>query len=146
MKSHDVKTEQGFTLIEIMVAMLIASVTLLGLGAFTIAVLSQDNVARQRAVATHLGEQMVDEWMGTTQLPAPFGAQPVDPTTDGTPGPAVVVVQPASPNTLNTAYTLSATVNTLALNGAPQQLALTVSWTNKGINHQIILTSMPMAP
>jgi hypothetical protein len=57
-----------------------------------------------------------------------------------------VVVQAASPNTLNTAYTLSATVNTLALNGGPQQLALTISWTNKGINHQVVLTSMPVAP
>jgi len=140
MKSHGMETERGFTLIEIMVAMLIASVTLLALGAFTIAVLSQDNVARQRVVATHLGEQMVDEWMGTTQLPnPPFVVQPV-------PGTPAVVVQAASPNTLNTAYTLSATVNTLALNGGPQELAVTVSWTNKGINHQIILTSMPMAP
>lgn len=65
-----VRQDGGFTLIELMVALVIISVSLLALGAFTLAVLSSDNEARQRTVATHIAEQELEKWFASDTAPA----------------------------------------------------------------------------
>jgi len=120
------RDNKGFTLIEVLVAMVIISISLLALGAFTIQVLSSDNVAFQRAVATNVASRQMENWASTNTAP-------VNPTTV----------------TLNgVAYTLVPSTNTtgLAVNGAPQARALTVSWVNKGITRTVVVTSMTLAP
>lgn len=67
---HPHKRSAGFTLIELMVALVVISVSLLALGAFTLAVLSSDNVARQRTVATQLAEQELEKWFQSNTAPA----------------------------------------------------------------------------
>lgn len=65
------RNEGGFTLIEALVTLVIISVSLLALGAFTLTVLSTDNTARHRTVATHLAEQELERWFQTDVAPAP---------------------------------------------------------------------------
>ncbi len=63
--------EGGFTLVEALVTLVIISVSLLALGAFTLTVLATDNTARHRTVATHLAEQELERWFKTDTAPAP---------------------------------------------------------------------------
>jgi len=128
MIEHSKNTQHGFTLIEALVALVIISVSLLALGAFTITVLSTDNTARHRTVATHLAEQELEKWFQTNATPVPATG--------------------SWPNTVNnTVYALqdsggSTGIWTSALNGAgynSEMRAVTVYWTDKG-EHSVTVT------
>lgn len=54
--------ENGFSLIEAMVAMLIVSVTLLALGMMTLGVMRSDNTANVRTIAMNIAEKTLEEW------------------------------------------------------------------------------------
>jgi len=60
---------KGFTLIEILVALVIISVGVLSLGSFSISTLSSGQVSRERLTAVHLAEQILEEWQKTGVLP-----------------------------------------------------------------------------
>jgi len=62
-------TSSGFTLIEIMVALVIVSVGVLALGSFGISTLTSGQVSRDRLTAVHLAEQVIEEWQSTDTLP-----------------------------------------------------------------------------
>lgn len=116
------KFESGFTLIETLVALVIISVSLLSLGAFTITVLSTDNVAIQRHIATNVGVEKLEAWPGV-----------------------------ATGTTVrnNVSYTWVTTTNNAGisgLNGGPVTRTVTVSWSNKGIARQMVLNGMVLAP
>ncbi|RMH61866.1 MAG: hypothetical protein D6678_02190 [Zetaproteobacteria bacterium] len=53
---------RGFGLVEVMVAMLVSMVALLALGAFTLSMLDQGELARERIAAVHLAESLLEEW------------------------------------------------------------------------------------
>lgn len=115
----------GFTLIETLVAMLIISFSLLALGAFTIAVLSSDSVAIQRNVATHIAEEYMEDWAATDTAPA----------------------NPTTVKRNNVDYTVVPTVARYSTwNGIPESRAITVSWSNKGKSHQVVVTYMTAVP
>jgi len=62
-------SSSGFTLIEIMVALVIVSVGVLALGSFGISSMSSGQVSRDRLTAVHLAEQVIEEWQSTDILP-----------------------------------------------------------------------------
>jgi len=128
MNGHHKDKQRGFTLIEALVTLVIISVSLLALGAFTIQVLSTDNTARHRTVATHLAEQELEKWFQSDVAPAPATG--------------------SWPNTVNnTVYSLqdsggSTGIWTSALNGAGyngEMRAVTVYWTDRG-EHSVTVT------
>jgi len=53
---------RGFGLVEVMVAMLVSMVALLALGAFTLAMIDQGEIARERIAAVHLAESLLEVW------------------------------------------------------------------------------------
>jgi len=116
------KQEKGFTLIESLVALVIISVSLLALGAFTITVLSTDNVTVQRHIATNIGVENLEAWPGVTT------------------GTTV---------RNNVSYAWATTVDNTGisgLNGTPVTRTVAVSWTNKGTARQVVLNGMVLAP
>jgi len=54
--------QRGFTLVEIMVTLVIASVAILALGAFSLSIMDHVIQSRERLVAVHLAEQVIEEW------------------------------------------------------------------------------------
>ncbi|MES0371425.1 MAG: prepilin-type N-terminal cleavage/methylation domain-containing protein [Mariprofundaceae bacterium] len=117
------RPEKGFTLIETLVALLIISISLLALGAFTIQVLSTDSVAIQRTVATQFGERILETWTST-------GTTPGNPTTD---------------TRNNVDYSLVPSTSTTGIPAGVNRV-VTVSWSNKGTSRQVVLSAMSPAP
>jgi|GEM_PF-2339430 len=61
--------KNGFTLIEVLVALVIISVGVLSLGGFSLSSLGSDQVSRERLTAVHLAEQILEEWQQAGVLP-----------------------------------------------------------------------------
>jgi len=59
---HLSSLEQGFTLIETMVTLVILAVGLLALGTFYISMIDRQQVAQERMIAVHLAEQVMEFW------------------------------------------------------------------------------------
>ncbi len=53
---------RGFTLIEVMIALVISMVALLAIGSFTVSMMNQGQIARERLAAVHLAESLLEEW------------------------------------------------------------------------------------
>lgn len=113
--------QKGFTLIEALVAMIIVSVTLLAMGAFTLAVMRSDNTAKQRTVGMHVAEQALEDWYsGLT----PAASQTVNST--------VYTIQTSSTNFGGGAGT----------GPASQVRSVTVSWSNASGPHQVTVSNL----
>ncbi len=65
--------ERGFTLIEVMVAMMIALIGSLALGTLFIGSMNSDSLAREREGATNLAKRIMEDWVAspTDALPTP---------------------------------------------------------------------------
>jgi len=59
----------GFTLIEILVALVIVSIGVLAIGSFGISSMSVGQTSRERLTAVHLAEQIIEAWQSTDALP-----------------------------------------------------------------------------
>lgn len=122
--------ENGFTLIEAMVAMVISAVILLAMGMFTLSVMRSDNTAKQRTVATHVAEQQLEQWFSSNIVPAQTTTVTVNNTTyqlqsfDATPISGVSNVQMTGTGT-----------NTWAR-------AITVYWKNNAGVHHVTVTNL----
>ncbi len=141
------KREAGFTLIEGMIALIVISIGLLALGSFTISVLRADANARARILATHIAEQMLEEWAATSDL-ATYGLS--------APSAGSSVTGTYTPADINVTYTLTAeassmiapipdgagSVNNQALTGTPTPIEkkVTIAWDNGGVTYSIYLT------
>jgi len=98
----------GFTLIEVMIAMMIALIGMLALGSLTITSLDSNTVAHERTEAVNLGARIMEEWI----------ASPIDalPTPSCTPGLGTPLVEGGAVScnpvvsTVNVTYTISVTV------------------------------------
>jgi len=53
---------RGFTLVEVMIALVISMVALLAIGSFTVSMMDQGQIARERLAAVHLAESLLEEW------------------------------------------------------------------------------------
>jgi len=64
---------RGFTLIEVMVAMMLALIGMLALGALTVTSMSLNTLAREKVAAVNLGTRVMEKWIAspTDALPTP---------------------------------------------------------------------------
>jgi len=69
MVSNRMSFERGFTLIEILVALVIVSVGVLALGSFGVSSMSSGQTSRERLTAVHMAEQIIEAWQSTDSLP-----------------------------------------------------------------------------
>ncbi|MDX8391297.1 MAG: type II secretion system protein [Mariprofundaceae bacterium] len=56
------RAQGGFTLIEILIVLLMTAVALMALGAFSIAMMDSGTKSRERLLAVHLAEQVIEQW------------------------------------------------------------------------------------
>ncbi len=77
---------QGFTLIEVMVAMLVAMIGSLALGALLIGSMDSDALARERVAAVNVAKRILEEWAASPvdALPTPACNPPIGQLSVGT--------------------------------------------------------------
>lgn len=157
--------QRGFTLIEILIALVITSSALLALGSFSLSVMDSGTVSRERLMAVHLGEQVIEEWQlnSSDELPdidsscsmdassastAVGIGTPITQTCGFTSGNAIVnftvVASVADANApLPSDLTdFQPMTGTLAFPNTPRVKLVTVRWTHKGVVKSIYLTHL----
>jgi len=150
----------GFTLIEVLVALVIVSVAVLSLGSFTISTVGSGQVSRERITAVHLAEQVLEFWQHDANDYAPVIAANCNLTSKNGGAPNYPLSVTCTPTTgIGIAYTIQASQvqvsGPLAGNlgaflnftgqgvyNTPQTKLVTVSWANKGKPHTIYLTHL----
>ena len=142
------RREGGFTLIEGMISLIIISIGLLALGSFTVSVLRADANARARTLATHIAEQMIEEWSASGSLTA-YGNLAI-PAAGGS------ETSTYTSTDINVTYTLTAEASSMRapisngtsnppmtdLTGTPTPIEkkVIVAWTNGGNPYSVYLT------
>ena len=63
--------QRGFTLVEVLVALVVISVGMLALGSFYTSMIQQESVAQERITAVHMAEQLIEDWERDNQIPTP---------------------------------------------------------------------------
>lgn len=122
--------QEGFTLIEALVATVIISVSLLAMGAFTLAVMRSDNTAKQRTVGMHVAQQALEQWYSSNTAPSPTATVVVNHTTYRF-------------ESFDTPPVSGVNSSTLAGAGpAADVRAVTVYWKNASGVHQATVTNM----
>jgi prepilin-type N-terminal cleavage/methylation domain-containing protein len=158
--SHGLKpSSAGFSLIEIMVALVIVSVAILSLGSFAISIIDNGQQSRERLSAVHLAEQVLEFWQQDTNDYMPAIASDCVLTT-GTYVPAPSVSATCTPASgVSIAYTVAASVGqtngplpsnlaafqpftSAGLTLTPMIKLVTVSWQHKGAAHSVYLTHL----
>ncbi len=159
MISKMVKNTHGFTLIEILIALVIVSVGVLALGGFGITTLNSGQVSRERLTAIHLAEQVLEYWQQDANDRLPEVA------TDCVLTDAAGVVSYPATNSCTPAaggvgieYTIAADIvraigplpsdlNSMqnfsqptGYTNTPEVKLVTVSWSHKGENRSVYLT------
>ncbi|MDX8377658.1 MAG: type IV pilus modification protein PilV [Mariprofundales bacterium] len=135
------KHESGFSLVEALVAMVIISVGLLAITKFSINIMTFDAQARERAEATHIATQILEDWIALNALqnnrtpPASYGFSNTASTT------ATSFTSSNFPSTsLNIKYQLSATLVALTDQGTQGVNTLNPQ---KIIQNNILVTRIP---
>jgi len=62
---------KGFSLIEMMITMVIASIGMLALGSFYLASIESERVSQERVAAVHFAEQIIEDWQKGNISPTP---------------------------------------------------------------------------
>jgi len=167
-----VNSERGFTLIEILVALVIVSIGVLALGGVGVSIMGSGQISRERLTAVHLAEQVLEFWqsdandrppdiaVGTCGLTT-LGADPVYPvsvacTPDAGIGISYTIVvsravaQAPLPTTPNDSFGLgnigAAAIRNLVGTITPMTKVVTVTWLNKGKSRSVYLTHMTRMP
>jgi type IV pilus assembly protein PilV len=121
---------KGFTLIEVLIAMVVFLIGFLAVGAMQISAVNSNTHARMRTEATVLAADVAEQLMALPYDPASGAAGPygmVDPLDDGTHSVA------AAP------YTVEWEV-TEAASGRTKNIDVTVRWQKKGRNRDVQLS------
>jgi prepilin-type N-terminal cleavage/methylation domain-containing protein len=153
----------GFTLIEILVALVIVSVALLSLGSFAISIIDNGQQSRERLSAVHLAGQVLEFWQQDTDdyMPAIASDCVLTTGTSVTPPSPDPTCTPASG--VSIAYTVAASVakasgprwqnlstflpfDSAGLPLTPMIKLVTVSWQHKGAPHSVYLTHLTVMP
>ncbi len=113
---------RGFTLVEIMVAIFILTVALLGLASVTVVVVKGNSFSKTMTTATTLAKDKMEELRN-----ANFAG-----------------IAPGGPETLQTIYSRSWTVTDTIVGGsvAMKTIAVTVTWPWSGQNHTVTLNTI----
>jgi len=156
---NNITKQTGFTLIEVLVALIIVSVAVLSLGSFTISTVSTGQVSRERLSAVHLAEQVLEFWQHDANDNAPVIGNGCALTTGAPNMPINVTCTPTTG--IGISYTVQAAEVQVSgplpaslsafqnfakqgYNNTPQTKLVTVSWSNKGKSHSIYLTHLSM--
>lgn len=84
-KAHKLTTAKGFTLVELMIAIVLFSVALLGIASLASVVINGNNISKQITTSTTLAQQKVEYYLNkgygygiytTSTYPEPFGTIP----------------------------------------------------------------------
>jgi len=161
--------ENGFTLIEIMIVLMLTAIALLALGTFSASVINSGTVSRQRLAAVHLAEQVIEEWQqdktfdyvpridtgsdgkcrvrpGTSAtLPSPVSCVPGKntPYTVTLTRTAASAPLPTKPNNSTTFNPGAFAIRTMTGTPQPYTKVVTVNWNDmRGDTHTIYLTHM----
>jgi len=151
----------GFTLIEVLVALVIVSVAILSLGSFTLSTVTSGQVSRERLTAVHLAEQVLEFWQHDANDYAPVisstcalstsGGAPNNPyTITCTPSSGISIAYTVVASSTQVTGPLASNLSTLqnftkqGYNNTPLTKLVTVSWMNKGKTHSIYLTHLSM--
>ena len=168
-----VDSDRGFTLIEILVALVIVSIGVLALGGFGVSIMGSGQISRERLTAVHLAEQVLEFWqsdasdrppgiaVGTCGLTT-LGANPAYPVTvtctpDAGIGISYTIVisrsaaqapLPTTPNVSFTGLTNNglAAIRSMVGTVTPMTKVVTVTWLNKGKSRSVYLTHMSRVP
>ncbi len=154
--------QRGFSLIEILIALMITTVALMALGVFSVAMMDSSGLSRERLTAVHLAEQVIESWQIDVNDFRPIlssacvlsvGTSATSPASQTcTPGAnlsftvAMTTTQaqaplPTNPNNANGlgtfkdwpgAFTIRNMTNTTQATPLPYVKAVTVSWAHKG--------------
>jgi len=154
----------GFTLVEILVALVIVSVAALSIGSFTISIVGSDQVSRERATAVSLAEQVLEYWQHDTNDYAPTIATADCGLTTTTAAPAYPVNVTCTPSAGMKIPYIIITDQQQAVGPLPASLSsfknftkqghkitpktkvVTVSWTSRGKTHMVYLTNLTKVP
>lgn len=151
--------KKGFTLIEVMVTLLLVSIMLLALGAFSLSIMNNNIVSNERLAAVHLAEQAIETWQRDSNDSFPNIASDCSMTT-ATSAPGYPVQDTCTPATgIQISFTITASVASvkapLATGSGLQTLSattdhpntpkvklVTVAWTHNGKSKSIYLTHL----
>jgi len=99
---------RGFTLIEVMIAMMLALIGMLALGALTVTSMSLNTLARERVAAVNLGTRVMEKWIAspTDALPTPACNPAMGPLAVG----IDMICKPTS-GEVNIQYTINANIS-----------------------------------
>lgn len=152
---------RGFTLIEILIALVIVSVGVLALGGFGVTSLSSSQLANERLTAVHLAEQVLEQWQNDASDNPP-GLNSSCQSTGGTvTAPATQTCAPVAGVGITYSIAVSKAAasgpqpsgggsvtfaNFVGINGsaAPVTKVVSVAWSNHGTSHSVYLTHISM--
>lgn len=151
--------QAGFTLIEILIALIISSVIILSLGAFSMSIMNSGQLSRERLSAVHLAEQVLEFWQRDANDYLPTIASDCALTTAGSaPGyPATATCTPTTGESLSFTVVASQTqasgplpsdlsafqnFTSAGFTVTPMTKVVTVSWSHKGVTRSVFLTHL----
>jgi len=154
----NIQNKQGFTLIEILVTLVIVSVAVLSLGGFTLSMVGSGQVSRDRLVAVHLAEQVLEYWQHdagdnvptiattgcTLSTAATVPTYPVTVTCTASSGGTFTVTSTETQATGPLPASLSKfkSFTKQGYTHTPYTKVVTVSWAHQGKTHSIYLTHL----
>lgn len=149
----------GFTLIEILVALVISSVIILSLGAFALSIIDNGQVSRERLSAVLLAEQVLESWQRDTNdrlstiaadcTLTPAASAPSYPVSvTCTPGTGVSIAYTIVADETQVSGPLPSNLSAFQPFGSsgftvtPMTKVVTVSWAHKGRSRSVFLTHL----
>jgi len=148
---------RGFTLIEILVTMTIVSVAILSLGSFTLSMVGNGQLSRERLTAVHIAEQVLEYWQHNIKDFAPkiatdctltlaTSSQSYPATCTPTSGVrisySIKISQSLATGPLPTSLTSFKPFSKKGFANTPQTKAVKVSWVNHAQKHVVYLTHL----
>lgn len=158
MTAREPNMQQGFTLIEILIVLLLTSIAMLALGTFSLSVMDSSTGSRERLSAVHLAEQVIEEWQHNSNdyLPVIASDCSMSTATSAPSYPKTYTCKPTSG--VKTTFTVQASVadaeaprsdgsafaamTSQGFSNTPKVKLVTVSWGHKGKTKSIYLTHL----
>ena len=130
------KNGKGFTLVEIMIAILLLVIALVGLASVTVSVIKGNDLSRMVTTATTLAKDKMEELKNLSTTSAGYGALDTLALTDG------------SQTVLETVYTRAWTVGAVGTTAPDndttrmKRITVTVTWIWNGQSHNVTLEAI----
>jgi len=154
----NIRNQQGFTLIETLVTLVIVSVAVLSLGGFTLSMVGSGQVSRDRLTAVHLAEQILEYWQHDAGDNVPTIAAAgcsLSAATAAPTYPVTVTCTASSGGTFTITSTETQATGPLPANlstfkaftkqgytNTPYTKGVSISWTHQGKTHSVYLTHL----